>query len=67
MTWHPRMTESHPTAIANEDGSCCYRGCERLACVRRITRRGWFLVLYCAPHEREAVRVFGAEKFEAVS
>jgi hypothetical protein len=65
--WHPRMTELHPTTIANDDGSCCYRGCDRRASARRITRKGWFLIVYCGPHEREAARVFGVERFEAVS
>jgi hypothetical protein len=38
MTWHPKMTELHPTTISNEDGSCRYRGCPQHGSVRRMRR-----------------------------
>jgi hypothetical protein len=65
--YHPHMSELHPTAIRNDNGTCSYRGCDELATVRRITRRGWFLIQYCVIHEHAAAEHFGPERFEAVS
>lgn len=64
---HPLLTERGPTKITNDDGSCRYRGCTKLASARRITRRGWFLIFYCAQHELEAHERFGDERFRAVA
>jgi hypothetical protein len=33
-----------------------------MATVWRITRLGSFLIKYCAQHERQALRLFGAEQ-----
>lgn len=61
------MTELRATPIANEDGSCCYRGCDQYGAIRRITRKGWFIIFYCAAHELQAHLVFGDEQVRAVA
>lgn len=61
------MTEKGPTKIANDDGSCRYRGCKDYGAIKRITRRGWFIILYCPRHEVEAHVIFGDEQVRAVA